>query len=93
MVVDPNDGDGVYIFYRSEPGDVTVWRYSDDRGVTWGAEHAFSNLHATTTIPAFTEMSYTFPAVDAAGNVWIAYGMEDGDDSDVFVRLWAMATA
>lgn len=91
VVRDPNAAAGLFMFYRSTPGDITVWRYSSDEGATWGAERAFSNLHATTTVAQYNETSYVFATTDSAGNVWVAYGLEQGDDSDIFVRLWELA--
>jgi hypothetical protein len=96
-IVDPLDPLGVYCFYRSIlPGGSdfhAAWRYSADEGATWSAERAFSNLHATTTVAEYSAMSYAYPAVDAAGNVWVAFGLEQGNDSDIFVRRWADASA
>ncbi len=93
--VDPNDPLGVYCFYRSTATNLTSWRYSDDEGATWSAERALSNLHATTGTLAgsYATMSYCFPAVDSDGNLWLANGMEDGNDGDIFVRRWADAEA
>lgn len=93
MAVDPNAANGVFIVYRNDPGDTTVWRYSSNRGVAWSAAAlAFSNLHSTTVITAYATMTYAHFSTDADGNLWLAYGLEydQAGDADVFARLWRL---
>ena len=90
MTLDENER--VYLFHRlnSSP-NIAVWRYSDDRGVTWSDPQPLSNLNdgATTTLPDYgTGMTYASPALDGDGDVRVALGLEVGDDGDVFVRFW-----
>lgn len=89
MAIDPNDGEAVFLWHRSDTTDLTVWRYSTDRCATWSTMRAVSNLHSTTTVAAYTAMSYCFPAFDNDGNLWVSHSMDVLPDSDVFVRRWA----
>lgn len=89
VIIDPDDpDDACYIFHRSDPGDVPVWRYSVDRGFTFGAAHPLTNLTNTTAIQAYGSMTYNYPFLDADENIWLAQGLELNDDSDVFVSRW-----
>jgi hypothetical protein len=87
MIVDENER--VWLFYRST-SELPVYSYSDDRGDSWSAPQPLTNLSTggTTTIAAYGGMSYAFPARDENGNIFVAFGLEAGSDSDIFVRRW-----
>lgn len=95
MIVDPANPNGVWLFHRLNSGpNLAVWRYSADRGVTWSDPEPLTNLNdnATTGVADYgTGMTYCYPARDAAGNVWVAWGMEVSEDGDIFMRRWADA--
>lgn len=88
---DPLLATGVFVFYRSASSDLLVWRYSSDEGVTWSAERAMTNLHATTGIEAFSAMSYAYPYLDGAGNLHVVYSIDRGNSAHVFTRLFQTA--
>lgn len=92
FIQDPSTADAGWMFLRSDPGDLSVWRYSTDRGATFDAAKAFSNLHQSTPFNAYTTMSYHHGIVDADGAVWVCYGLERQPDSDIWVRRWSPAT-
>ncbi len=92
FIQDPSTADAGWMFLRSDPGDLSVWRYSDDRGATFDTAKAFSNLHQSTPFNAYTTMSYHHGIVDADGSVWVCYGLERQPDSDIWVRRWSPVT-
>ncbi len=89
IVLDENER--LYCFYRSEdlPGsDRAVYRYSDDRGITWADEAVMTNM-GNQNLGGFQypNMTYTDAKLDFDGNLWIAYSLQSVD-SDVFAKKW-----
>jgi hypothetical protein len=91
-VRDPSDAEALTMFHRSDPGDLSVWRYSTDRGVNWTAARAFSNLHQSTPFDPYNGTSYHYAIIDADDSVVVCYGLERQPDSDIWVRRWSPAT-
>lgn len=89
---DPNSRDGVFLFHRLNTSPhLAVYRYSADRGKqgTWSAARPVTNLQATTTIAGYGGMVYSYPAIGPGGHLWLAFGLEQSNDADCFVRRWA----
>ena len=85
--VELDENERLYVFYRSEAlTNRAVWRYSDDRGITWSDEFQMSTLsNANEARHQYGTMTYTDVTKNSSGDMWLAFGLES-DGSDVFAK-------
>lgn len=85
-----DENERLWCFYRSEAlTNVAAYRYSDDRGVTWSNEFRLTNLNDQNVSSIefnYSQMTYTDVTKDSSGNMWLAFGLEYGSDSDIFAK-------